>query len=248
MSSRSPSGSRVETQDERLARLEYLQNEFVAMVAHELREPLSSCIGYAELLLKRYDDLSKDEREEALQTISRTGRRMVSLVEDMLDVARIEGGALPLVMREIDLNDAVQSVLEEERRLLAGVRVEFERREIPFVKADPERLRQVLVNLMGNAAKFSSKGGVVVIRTAPANGEVLLSIEDQGIGIEQEDIPKLFGRFTRITQPGMKERIPGTGLGLYICKRIVEGHRGRIWAESRPGTGSTFFVSLPAAG
>jgi signal transduction histidine kinase len=235
-----------ETREERLARLERLKNEFVAMVAHELREPLTTSIGYAELLLNRYEELSTDEREDALRAISRTGRRMVSLVEDMLDVTRMETGELTFVMEPIDVNALITEVLEEHGRIAQGVKIRSAPGEIPLVKGDPDRLKQVLWNFFSNAVKFSPDKGTVTVATEKRGGEVVMCVRDEGIGIPADEMPLLFGKFVRISQPGVKQRIPGTGLGLYICKRIVEGHRGRIWAESEPGFGTTFFVALPS--
>ena len=216
------------------------------MVAHELREPLTASIGYSELLLNRYEELTKEQREEALRAISRTGRRLASLVEDMLDVSRMETGELTFVMESIDVNALVTEVLEEHGRIAQGVKIRSAPGELPLVKGDPNRLKQVLWNLFSNAVKFSPDKGTVTVATEKRDGEVVICVRDEGIGIPADEMALLFGKFVRISQPGMKQRIPGTGLGLYICKRIVEGHRGRIWAESEPGAGTTFFVAVPS--
>jgi signal transduction histidine kinase len=236
-----------EAPTERLERLERAHHEFLAMVAHEIREPLTSCIGYAELLLQRHDDVTEGERNEALRTISKTGRRLVDLLEDILEVSRLDAGSLPYVMRPIDLRDVVGAVLEEQRLSLDGVPLELDMPGPAMVQGDPDRLHQVIANLVSNAVKFSGVGAPVRIATVIADGEVDLVVRDEGIGVEPADIPLLFKRFVRVTQPGDQERIPGTGLGLYIARSIVEAHRGRIWADSQPGRGSSFHVVLPAA-
>jgi len=237
-----------EDQAERLDRLERAHEEFLAMVAHEIRDPMTSCIGFAELLLQRPQGMTEEERREALAAIARTGRRLVDLLEDILDVSRIEAGSLPYVMRRIDLNDVVRAVLDERRTSLDGIRIEVETPEPAMVEGDPDRLHQVVANLVSNAVKFSAGRSPVRIATSAADREVELTVRDEGIGIAAEDLPKLFQRFVRIPQPGGQDRIPGTGLGLYISRTIVLAHHGRIWAESSPGHGSIFHVALPAAG
>ena len=131
--------------------------------------------------------------------------------------------------------------------LLDGIPVEFGSQGPALVQGDAARLHQVVANLVSNAVKFSRSEAPVRIRTSAADGEVVLAVRDEGIGINPEDMPLLFQRFVRITQPGEQERIPGTGLGLYISKTIVDAHHGRIWAESESGRGSTFHVALPAS-
>ena len=236
-----------EAPTERLERLERAHHEFLAMVAHELRDPMTSIIGYAELLLQRHDDMSEEERREALRTISKTGRRLVDLLEDILEVSRLEAGSLPYVMRPTDLRDVVAAVLHEQRLSLESVPLELDMPEPAMVQGDPDRLHQVIANLVSNAVKFSGDGAPVWIATVIANREVELVVRDEGIGVELADIPLLFERFVRVAQPGDQERIPGTGLGLYIARSIVEAHHGRIWADSQPSRGSSFHVVLPAA-
>jgi signal transduction histidine kinase len=235
-----------EASTERLERLERAHHEFLAMVAHEIRDPMTSCIGFAELLLQRHDDMTEDERNEALRTIAKTSRRLVDLLEDILEVARLDAGSLPYVMRPMDLRDVVRAVLDEQRLSLSGVRVELDEPEPAMVHGDPDRLHQVVANLVSNAVKFSGSGAPVSISTRTRGDEVELVVRDEGIGVEPTDMPRLFERFGRVVQPGEQERIPGTGLGLYIARSIVEAHHGRIWAESEPGRGSAFHVVLPA--
>ena len=217
------------------------------MVAHEIREPMTSCIGFAELLLRRQDDMSADERREALEAIARTGRRLVDLLEDILDVSRLDAGSMPYVMRRIDLNDVVRAVLDEQRLSLDGLPVELDAPGPALIDGDADRLHQVVANLVSNAVKFSGAKKPIRLATRTGDRRVELTVHDEGIGIEPRDLPRLFQRFVRITQPGGGERVPGTGLGLYIARTIVEAHHGRIWVESEPGRGSTFHVAFPAA-
>jgi len=210
-----------------------VQAEFLATVAHEIRDPMTSCIGFAEMLLRKGDLMTEEERREALETIAKTGRRLVNLLEDILEVSLLEGGVTPFVMRPVDLNEIVGEVLEE-RGARDETQVEFLPAEEQIVEADRDRIHQVVANLVSNAVKGDHR-------------EAVLAVHDRGIGIAPEDLSKLFGRFSRIQQLGTAVRIPGTGLGLYISKSIVDAHHGRIWAESEPGEGSTFFVALPVS-
>jgi signal transduction histidine kinase len=242
-----PSSRTAETEEQRLARLERLHGEFLATVAHEIRDPMTSCIGFAEMLLRKGDQMTPAEREEALRTIAKTGRRLVQLLEDVLDVTRLEGGSDPFVMRPQDVNEIVSEVLEERRGQPGAVDVRFDPGEGIHVVADRDRLHQVIANLVSNALKFSLGRAPVRVATRAGDGEAVIAVQDRGIGINREDVPKLFGRFVRIAQPGVEQRIPGTGLGLHISKTIVDAHRGRMWVETEPGEGSTFFVALPIA-
>src|SRR5437773_452080 len=176
---------------ERLASQEPAHHEFLAKVAHETRDPMTSCIGYAELLLQRHDDMSEEERDEALRTISKTGRRLVDLLEDILEVSRLEAGSLPYVMRPTDLRDVVAAVLEEQRLSLEGVPLELDMPKPAMVHGDPDRLHQVIANLVSNAVKFSGEGAPVRIATRTADGEIELVVRDEGIGVESADIPLL---------------------------------------------------------
>jgi signal transduction histidine kinase len=241
----SPPGSK-QTQEQRLERLERLNDEFLATVAHEIRDPMTSCIGFAETLLRKGDEMTEEERREALETIAKTGRRLVQLLEDVLDVTRLEGGSVAYVMRPVDLNEVVADVLDEIKGRLPDADIGFDGgSEETIVEGDRDRLHQVVANLVSNAVKFSPGGDTVRIAVRADVDEVVLAVHDRGIGIAAEDVPKLFGRFARIPQAGAT-RIPGTGLGLFISKSIVDAHHGRIWVESEPGEGSTFFVALPA--
>jgi len=240
----SPRGEDTEARS--LEGTEHRHAEFLATVAHEIRDPMTSCIGFAEMLLRKGDLMTEEERQEALETIAKTGRRLVHLLEEILEVSRLEGGVTPFVMRPVDLNEIVREVLVE-RGARDEQPVEFQPAEEQIVEADRDRIHQVVANLVSNAVKFSPNGHPVRVAIRGDDREAVLAVQDRGIGIEPQDLPKLFGRFSRIQQLGAAERIPGTGLGLYISKSIVDAHRGRIWAESEPGEGSTFFVALPVS-
>jgi signal transduction histidine kinase/DNA-binding response OmpR family regulator len=223
-----------------------LKDEFVSVVSHELRTPLSSVLGFTELLLER--ELPPERRREFLQTMYRDGTRLKNLIDDFLDLQRMEAGrqqyARELLAPAAVIEQAVAPFrLEAQRHRL---RVEVPE-ELPPVVGDPDRLRQVLVNLIDNAIKYSPNGGEVLITAQQRGRSVEIAVQDQGLGLPAEAIPRLFQKFYRVDMSDRRE-IKGTGLGLAICRQIVEAHGGRMWAESAgPGRGSTFGFTLPLA-
>lgn len=239
-------------QSQELARLEArreidrLKGEFVSIVSHELRTPLASLVGYSELLLRR--QANAVEQREWLETIRSEAFRLNHLVEELLDVSKIEAGRVDLRTCPLQLETVTRCALATFRTQANGHR--FDQRvptELPPVLADPDKLTQVLTNLVSNAIKYSPNGGVVTIGAEAANGSIRLSVADRGLGIPPDELPHLFDRFHRVHDEA-RAAIPGTGLGLYITKQLVELLGGRVWAESPgPGQGSTFYVELPIA-
>jgi signal transduction histidine kinase len=244
--------NRLHRQSEEIGRLEarrvveQLTTEFVSMVSHELRTPLTALVGFSELLLAQSADPA--EQREWTENMHAAAKRLTQLVEDLLDVSRIEEGRVELKRQPVDLNAAVGSVLSDFKVHASAHR--FERHcgeSIPPVFADSDKLTQILTNLISNAVKYSPQGGPITISVTVADGSVRLSVADQGLGLPPEELPRIFERFHRLKDDARRQ-IPGTGLGLYITRRLVELHAGRIWAESAgPGRGSTFHVELPAA-
>jgi signal transduction histidine kinase len=231
---------------ERLEARDELERELVAMVAHELRDPMTSTIGFAEMLLRRGDRMTEAERREALETIAKSGRRLVHILDELMDATRLESGAIPLVMQPVDMNEIVGAVIEEQKGT-GPSNIEVERTEDTACEADRDRVHQVIANLVSNAVKFSGSEALVRVSVRREAHEVVVAVQDRGIGIAPDDVPKLFGRFVRIPSSGGTDGVPGTGLGLYISKRIVDAHRGRIWVQAAPGKGSTFFVAFPVS-
>lgn len=234
-----------------LKEAERLKDEFIGTAAHELRNPLAVLRGYTQMLLLqnkrgRWPPLL-DRQEEALQSIAQSTTQLVELTEDLLDVTRLQGGGVQLRCEPTDLVALVQRTVERvqmtsSRHTLTVVTT------LPslVVDADPVRIERVLSNLIGNAIKYSPEGGLVemtVYETGDAQ-EARVSIRDRGIGIPEQDQARIFGQFARA---GNAESygIGGTGLGLYLCRELIERHHGRIWFESREGQGTTFFVALP---
>jgi len=219
-----------------------LKSEFVGIVAHDFRKPLMAIRGFAELVLEE-PDLSLETRQEFMRTVISETEHLALLANDTLLITQIETGQMSFNFQEIDVGpfllDAVPLGLSDHSVLL-DVPAGF-----PRIWADPDRMRQVLTNLVTNAVKYSPAGGSIIVRGRERGAQhIVIEVIDHGMGIPQEQIGKLFQKFARVrTEDHM--RVSGTGLGLYICRLIVEGHGGQIWVESELGRGSTFGLALP---
>ncbi len=233
---------------ERLRTLDTLKNEFVAMVAHDLRSPMATISQAAKTLVYSWDALTQSDREHLLDMIVRSTNGLSGLVEDVLQVARIESGQFSYELAEFDLAALVQRTVRE---IVVGVTNEIvveAAEDLPPAYGDVERNWQVLMNLLSNAAKFSAEGTPIHVTVAGDGDMLRVSVADRGAGIAAEDMPRLFQKFSRIRAADVRGKVKGTGLGLYICQCIVEAQGGRIWAQSRLGEGSTFSYTVPAAG
>lgn len=224
---------------------ERLKDELVSTVSHELRTPLTSLRGFAELMLKR--QFPPDKQREFLTVIHGEALRLTNLINDFLDLQRIESGRQNYDFTTLDL----RALIHQSLSVFSGAQSLHTFRlplptDFPPVRADRERLQQVFANLVSNAAKFSPHGGVITIGAREQEGEALLWVSDQGLGIPAEALPHLFSKFFRVDNQETR-RIGGTGLGLALVKKIIEDHGGRIWVESTEGHGSTFFFTLPLA-
>jgi PAS domain S-box-containing protein len=228
---------------------ERAKTEFVSTVSHELRTPMTSIKGYADLLLMGAVGSLTGEQQRFLTIIKSNTDRLTLLVNDLLDISRIESGRLILTPRVVRVGDLIAQIITAmgaratERNLdlhsdLPSV--------LPEVFVDPDRVIQVLTNLVGNACRYTPSDGEVVVSARAHGDEVHISVRDTGIGISEEDQPRLFSRFFRSEDPLVQDA-PGTGLGLSITKSLVEMHGGRIWVESELGEGSTFTFTLPTA-
>ena len=219
-----------------------LKSEFVGIVAHDFRRPLMAIRGFAELTLEE-QDLPPETRQEFMRTVISETDHLALLANDTLLITQIETGQLSFNFREVDVGpfllEAVPLGLSDNSVLL-DVPQGF-----PKIWADPDRLRQVLTNLVSNAVKYSASGESIVVRVRERGTQhIVIEVVDHGLGIPPEQIGKLFQKFARVrTEDHL--RVSGTGLGLYICRLIVEGHGGQIWVESEPGKGSTFGMALP---
>ncbi|HWB23542.1 MAG TPA: HAMP domain-containing sensor histidine kinase [Gaiellaceae bacterium] len=235
-------------QNEQLREFDRLKDEFIALVSHELRTPLTSIGGYAELLDDDETGPLNEEQRSFVEIIARQTERLLSIVNDLLFVARIQAGELELNLEDVDLAEvAVRSIEAATPRADAKhLELVYERDGVTHVLGEPQRLGQLLDNLLSNAIKFTPDGGEVKVRTAATNGSVVLEVTDSGIGIPASEHDRLFERFFR-SSSAVSGQIPGTGLGLYITKAITEAHDGRIDVESSEGQGTAFRVTLPRA-
>ena len=222
------------------------KSQFLANMSHELRTPLNAILGYTELILDNiYGDVPERMRS-VLERVQSNGKHLLGLINDVLDLSKIEAGQLKLSLEDYSIRDVVHNVftlvepLAEEKHLALKIELPD---DLPVARGDERRLTQVMLNLVGNAIKFTDQGEVV-IRAAASNGHYTLSVRDTGPGISSSDQVKIFEEFQQADSSSTKVK-GGTGLGLSIAKRIVGLHGGRIWVSSEPGNGSTFFIDVP---
>ncbi|MCX7849967.1 ATP-binding protein [Thermus sp.] len=223
-----------------------LKGEFIAAVSHELRTPLAVIMGLAELL--REEGLSPSA-QESVDLILESAFRLKTMVDNLLDTSRLEAGRFEVAKRPVNLKPLLQELARSFQGVarLSGVDFQVELGELPLLEADPDRLVQVVGNLLSNAFKFTPPGGQVRLRARPEGESLLLEVADTGPGIPQEELPRLFQRYAR-AKNARARGVSGTGLGLFISKHIVEAHGGRIEVESEEGKGSLFRVILPLYG
>jgi signal transduction histidine kinase len=232
------------TADE-LRRLSALRADFVSLVSHELRSPMAAVIGAARTLEERWRELNAEQRQAFLSLISDETSRLSRLVGDVLDTSRIEAGTFSFTFREVDLTQLLRDVVAAAELAQDEVRVRTEvSGTLPRVRGDRERLRQVIRNLVDNAVKYSSAGSEVRVRASAYDGDIHVDVQDHGPGIPLEDHKLIFEKFGR---SGGGVTKPGTGLGLFIARSIVEAHGGWLDVESAPDQGATFTLELPGA-
>ena len=222
------------------------KSQFLANMSHELRTPLNAILGYAELMLDSIYGEPSDKMRAVLERLERNGRHLLGLINDVLDLSKIEAGQLTLSLNDYSLGDMVHGVVSAVEPLAAEKRLAFTAQvapDLPTGRGDERRLSQVLLNLVGNAIKFTDKGEVA-IRASVANGAFTIAVCDTGPGIAAADQAKIFEEFQQ-ADSSITRKKGGTGLGLSIAKRIIEMHGGRIWVESEQGKGSTFSFTLP---
>jgi signal transduction histidine kinase len=231
---------------EELRRLSALRADFVSLVSHELRGPMASVVGCAATLRQRWRTLSAEQRESFLALIEEETSRLADLVGDVLDTSRLDAGTFTYSFSEVDIAEVVREVAAVVDLGQEDVDVHAEvDGHLPTVRADRERLRQLLMNLLTNAVKYTVAGDRVLVRAAAENGAVLVSVQDNGPGISREEQRVIFEKFGRASTTGGSK--PGAGLGLFIARSIAEAHGGELEVDSEQGAGATFTVRLPTS-
>lgn len=232
---------------------EELQSTFLSVISHELQTPIAIIKGYAGLFADETTDLKPAQVREKMQIIQEESERLSKLVENMLYASRLQAGGIELQRVPLDLHGLIKRVVQKMKGVSKSHKlVAHLPDELPAVSADYDKIQQVLVNLIENAIKYSPKGGKITIEAEPTSTEVIVSVADQGIGVPESERQRIFDRFSRLDSRYVRER-KGAGLGLYICKAIIEAHGGRIWVEpvynsgdtAEETLGSRFCFSLP---
>jgi signal transduction histidine kinase len=223
------------------------KSEFLANMSHELRTPLNAIIGFSEVLLEHMFGELNEKQDEYVDDVLSSGRHLLSLINDILDLSKVEAGRMELELAQFDLPLAVENTitLMRERASRHGISLhrEVDKRLGDFV-GDERKIKQILLNLLSNAVKFTPEGGRVEVKAVMVDGSVEISVSDTGIGIAPEDQEKIFEEFRQVGADYAQKR-EGTGLGLTLTKKFVEMHGGKIWVESEQGKGSTFKFTLP---
>jgi signal transduction histidine kinase len=222
------------------------KSEFLASMSHELRTPLNAIIGFSDVLLQGMFGETNEKQTEYLRDILASGQHLLSLINDILDLSKIEAGRMELDVAAFDLPTAIDDalLLMRERASRRGITLERNVDDhLGEIRADQRKVKQVLLNLLSNAVKFTPEGGRIDVRASLANGTAEISVTDTGIGIAAEDHDAVFEEFRQVGAADKKAE--GTGLGLALCRKFVELHGGRIWVKSQIGAGSTFTFTLP---
>jgi PAS domain S-box-containing protein len=223
-----------------LRELERLREEWTSVVAHDLRHPLTTITTVATLLARKLEEPSRARAQRIVASATRLAR----MIDDLLDISRLEAHRLEILCSPTNLpallDGVSEHVVEEDRPVLVEVRS-----EIPPLMVDPQRIEQVVENLLSNALKYGTPGTPIAIVAERRGDEVVVAVQNEGPGIRPEEVPNLFARFQR--GKGGQTSVKGLGLGLYVAKGLIDAHRGRLWVESEPGRATTFFFSLPIA-
>ena len=226
-------------------RLDQMKSDFVAAASHQLRTPLASIVGFSETILNHFNNLSSSDIKEYTEIVARQGRKLAAIVNDLLDFSRLEEGVLTLERKSIFIPELAGEIMLDFKVGSPDHRfhLDFDPR-FPTVYADSFKVEHVLNNLVDNSVKYSPDGGTVTIGGKSVHNGVEIWVSDEGIGMTREELDNLFARFYRA--PHQKVLIgPGTGLGLYIAKMLIDAHGGNISVNSQPGQGSTFTIFLP---
>ena len=245
----------LERANKELRELDKLKSTFLANMSHELRTPMNAIIGYTDLLVDGVDGPVNEEQEKSLRKVANNARHLLQLINDILDISKIEAGKIKLNPKEIDLKWVVETVLPtfEPQLKLKGLSLTIDISEgLPLIYGDEDRIREILINLLSNAVKFTNKGGIIISAKLSERGVkpgepplfMEMCVEDTGIGIKEEDIGKIFDKFVQVDLTSVRQ-YEGTGLGLSIARGLVSLHKGIIWVTSKVEEGSKFCFTLP---
>jgi PAS domain S-box-containing protein len=234
----------LELHSEAVQRADHLKSEFLSSMSHELRTPLHTIIGFAELLMEELKGPLNEDQKRFVAHIQRDSSHLLSLINQILDLSKIEAGRLELHRQAIDLSGTIEEVLASIRpqALAKAIRIETSVDSEITADADYLRIKQILLNLLGNAVKFTPEGGLIGVSSVRIGGIVAISVSDTGIGIPPEQRETIFDKFHQVGAAALTE---GTGLGLAITRALVDQHGGKIWLESLPGKGSRFTFTIP---
>jgi signal transduction histidine kinase len=236
----------IEDKSRQLEAASQHKSEFLANMSHELRTPLNAIIGFSEVLSDRMFGELNEKQEEYLQDIHASGQHLLSLINDILDLSKIEAGRMELELTDFDLPSASENalILVRERAVRRGIALSTTiDKNLGTIRGDERKVKQVLLNLLSNALKFTPEGGRIDLRAAMNEGMAEISVTDTGVGIAPEDQKVIFEEFRQVGTADKK--VEGTGLGLALSRKFIELHGGRIWVQSQVGHGSTFTFTLP---
>jgi signal transduction histidine kinase len=222
------------------------KSEFLANMSHELRTPLNAIIGFSEVLTDRMFGELNEKQEEYLKDIYASGTHLLSLINDILDLSKIEAGRIELELSDFHLPQAIDNALTlvRERAGRRGIALAHTMDErLGEIRGDERKVKQILLNLLSNAIKFTPEGGRIEVAAVSKDGLVEVSVSDTGVGIAPEDQEKVFEEFRQVGTA--EKKAEGTGLGLTLCRKFIELHGGQIWVKSQVGAGSTFTFTLP---
>ncbi|MBS3063091.1 MAG: hypothetical protein J4203_04410 [Candidatus Diapherotrites archaeon] len=235
----------LEAELARLRQADKLRDEFLDVVSHELKTPLVPIMGYIDIWAD--ETLDPEIKQKSLEIVRRNARRLKNLIDDILLVSKLESGKLEFEFQAADLREVAGKAFEGAKALAEGKKIQLGLEapaDLPQAEVDAPLTGKVLENLVQNAVKFTPENGRVTVKISAGKGKALVQVVDTGIGIEARHLPHLFQKFYQVDSSATRQ-FGGTGLGLDICKRIVERHNGKIWVESKPGAGSTFSFEVP---
>ncbi len=223
-----------------------LKTELLANVSHDLRTPLTSIKGYSTTILRHYEKLSDQEKREFLKEIDLASDRLTELIENLLQLSKLEAGGFRMNKEPVSIDSLIANSVDDIQQKAEGYRFSIKApRSLPLVEVDPRRIRQVIDNLLTNAVKYSPEGTEISVVCLSDDQNLTVQVIDQGVGIAANEIEKIFERFYQAASGTSSHKAGGVGLGLAICKGIIEAHKGRIWAQSEIGKGSAFTFTLP---